>query len=85
MVKKGGKMKKLILLALFFTGCTTAGPYITNISSDGRGGLIIEKGRVQYNAFTGTVGNKDVSTTKIQVISESIIEKIEKINLDKIR
>ncbi len=35
------------------TGCTTAGPFVTNISSDGRGNLIIEKNTVHMNAFTG--------------------------------
>ena len=30
-----------ILLAMSLTACTTAGPYVTNISSDGKGGLYI--------------------------------------------
>ena len=73
----------LLLLAGFLSGCSAAGPYVTNISADGRGGLIIEKSKVQYNDFTGTVGNKDSSTTRIQVVPESMIEKVEKINLEK--
>ena len=74
-------MRWLIISAgLLLIGCTTAGPYVTNISSDGRGGLIIEKGKIQYNSFTGTVGNKDSFTTKIQVIPESLIKKMDKCN-----
>ena len=44
-----------ILLAMSLTACTTAGPYVTNISSDGKGGLNIEKCGVKMNAFLGTV------------------------------
>ena len=52
---------------LVVSGCSTAGPFITNISSDGRGGLIIEKAMVQYNSFTGSVSTKDHTTSTIQV------------------
>jgi hypothetical protein len=47
-------------------GCSTAGPFVTNISSDGKGGIIIEKTYVQYNSFMVTVTNKDSSTTRIK-------------------
>ena len=40
-----------ILLAMSLTACTTAGPYVTNISSDGKGGLNIEKCGVKMNSF----------------------------------
>lgn len=59
----------LPLLALFLVlgGCSTAGPYITNVSSDGRNGLNIEKCAVQMNAFMGTVSNINCTTQNIQL------------------
>jgi hypothetical protein len=52
---------------LVVAGCSTAGPFVTGISSDGRGGLIVEKAMVSYNSFTGTVSTKDHTTSTIQV------------------
>ena len=76
-------MKKLFILSLLaLTGCTTAGPFVTNISSDGKGGIIVEKSRIHYNDFTGTVSNKGSYTTKIQVVPESAIDKIEKMKAE---
>ncbi len=43
------------LLAASLGTCTTAGPYVTNISSDGDWGLTVEKCQVHMNAFMGTV------------------------------
>jgi len=48
-------------------GCTTAGPFVTNISSDGNGGLVIEKAMVEMNGFTGTVTNKNPTTSTIYI------------------
>ena len=66
------KIVPLVLLmgSVMLVGCSTAGPFVTNISSDGRGNLIIEKTKVEYNAFTGTVSNEDTTTTTIKVIPE---------------
>ena len=44
-------------------GCTTAGPYVTNISSDGAYGLNIEKCKVELNAFLGVVNTGECSNT----------------------
>jgi hypothetical protein len=55
---------------LFLSGCTSAGPFVTNISSDGRGNLIIEKTNVKLNAFMGTVSNEGGTTTTIKLIPE---------------
>lgn len=52
-----------LLLAL--TGCTTAGPYVTNISSNGANGLNIEKCSVHMNAFMGTVSTGECTTQSI--------------------
>lgn len=63
-------MKRLSLMALVtiaIAGCTTAGPFVTNISSDGAGGLNVDKCSVQMNAFMGTVSNKDCNTHSLRL------------------
>ena len=47
------------------TGCTTAGPFVTSISSDGKGGIIVEKNTVHCNGFTGTVSSGENPTTEV--------------------
>lgn len=60
----------VLAMGLVLGGCTSAGPYITNISSDGRGNLIIEKNTVHFNSFTGTVSSGANPTTQtVQVIA----------------
>ncbi|WP_095129664.1 hypothetical protein [Pseudomonas sp. Irchel s3h14] len=54
------------LLAVL-AGCTSAGPYVTNISSDGRNGLNIEKCSVEMNAFTNTVSTSECTTQNVQL------------------
>lgn len=63
-------------LALLGTGCTTAGPFVTSISSDGRGNLVIEKSMVQMNSFTGTVSNHASTTTTIRLFDLHEIERV---------
>ena len=56
--EKGEKMKKLYLilfLGFILAGCTTAGPFVTNISQNKNGTLSIEKCQVEHNAFTGAI------------------------------
>jgi type IV secretion system protein VirB7 len=62
-------MKYAIALALiiFSTGCSTAGPFVTGISSDGKGGLIIQKGYAEFNYFTGVLGNKEAGESTIKI------------------
>lgn len=69
---------RLTALGLILTtaSCTTAGPFVTSISSDGNGNLIIEKSMVEMNAFMGTVSNKDSSTTKIRLHDQRKLEKV---------
>jgi type IV secretion system protein VirB7 len=62
-------------LALLATGCTTAGPFVTSISSDGRGGLIVEKSMVKYNSFMGTVSNENTTTTTIKLVDREALER----------
>lgn len=67
------KMKYLILIMLVFmlVGCaTTAGPFVTGISSDGKGGLVIQKGYVEYNQFLGTIANKEAGESSIKLLPE---------------
>ena len=56
----------LCLLAVL-GGCTTAGPYVTNISSDGRNGLNIERCAVELNAFMGTVSTTECTSQNLQL------------------
>jgi len=73
-------MQKLAVLVVIAacavsTGCTTAGPFVTSISSDGRGNLIVEKNTVHHNAFTGTISSGDnPTTTSIKLIPESVLK-----------
>ena len=65
-------MKRIIgSLAAIATlaGCTTAGPYVTNISSDGRNGLNVEKCQVHFNAWMGAVSTGDCTSQKTQLTS----------------
>lgn len=67
---KGIHMKLNIMtlgLLAALAGCTTAGPYVTNISSDGRNGLNIEKCAVKMNAFMGTVSTAECTTQNLQL------------------
>ena len=79
-------MKTLAILATLavcsvLTGCSTAGPFVTNISSDGRGGLIIEKNIVHLNGFTGYISTGDNPTTStIQFIPASALQSGAQIN-----
>ncbi|MBF4207478.1 hypothetical protein D3C77_527500 [compost metagenome] len=54
-------------LVAALTGCTTAGPYVTNISSDGRNGLNIEKCAVKLNAFMGTVSTTECTSQNVRL------------------
>ena len=57
----------ITLIILFLSACTNAGPFVTNISSDGNRGLIIEKCQVHMNAFMGTVSNDNCTSTSIYI------------------
>lgn len=57
-------------MLVFLGGCSTAGPFVTGISSDGRGGLIIQKGYAEYNYFLGVLGNKEAGQSTIKFVPE---------------
>lgn len=58
-----------IVLLMLLQGCTTAGPYVTNISSDGNNGLNIEKCFVYYNPVLGVVSTGDCTSQNIKLRS----------------
>lgn len=60
----------VVFLSLFFVvGCTSkAGPFITNISSDGAGGLVVEKCMMSLNRMITTVENADCTNTSIKLL-----------------
>jgi|HubBroStandDraft_5_1064220.scaffolds.fasta_scaffold282443_2 hypothetical protein len=59
-------------VAVTVAGCTTeAGPYVTNISSDGKGDILVQKNTVLVNGFTGTVSTGPNPTQEvIRVVPE---------------
>lgn len=68
---EGTKMRKLMLLAVLLTGmvmfqgCTSAGPFVTDISADGDGGLVITKNTAVLDPFLGVIkdGNRPITYT----------------------
>lgn len=73
-MKKVGMMitgAGMLAVGLLLDGCTSAGPFVTNVSSDGKGNLIVEKNTVHMNAFMGTVSSGDNPITQtIRVVPE---------------
>ena len=56
----------LVCAVLMVAGCaTTAGPFVTNISSDGQGGLVIEKAMVEYSQWSEGISTKNHTTSTI--------------------
>jgi hypothetical protein len=71
---KMNKLKKIATLGITaavmtgVSGCSTAGPFVTNVSPDGKGGLIVEKNTVHFDWWTSSVSMGDTPTTQtIQV------------------
>ncbi|NMC62246.1 MAG: hypothetical protein GYA55_03675 [SAR324 cluster bacterium] len=66
-------MRLLLLLALFIIpslGCTSrAGPFVTNISSDGAGGLVVEKCMMSLNRQINTVENAECTSSNIKLFN----------------
>ena len=57
----------LILALLTVVGCSTAGPFVTSVSSNWRGGIVVEKCSITLNQFTSTISNKDCHQSQIQL------------------
>lgn len=68
-------MKKILAVSLALAtialaGCSSkAGPFVTNISSDGRGGLTVEKCMVRLDRTINTVESSDCTNTSIALSS----------------
>ncbi len=62
-------MKKyglIVIWALVLSGCASrAGPFVTNISSDGKGGLVVEKCMAKFDPWMSTVNNDNCTSTNI--------------------
>lgn len=68
-------MKKVIISLVFLSstilaGCSSqAGPFVTNISSDGRGGLVVEKCMVRLDRMINTVESSSCTNSGITLSS----------------
>jgi len=61
---KGAEMKRrflilLILCLIGLAGCSSAGPFVTDIGYDGEGNLVVTKNMIVLSNFSGTIGNGD--------------------------
>ena len=55
----------LILTAFVLSGCTYAGPFVTNISQNKDGSLNVEKCMVEHNAFSGAIATTNCTQSKV--------------------
>ncbi|MFO8008246.1 MAG: hypothetical protein R6V05_10970 [Candidatus Brocadiia bacterium] len=62
-----------LLLLIAAAGCTTnsIGQVVTNVSSDGRGGIIVEKGTLKQRSYMWTYVT-DVWIDNVQTISTGL-------------
>jgi hypothetical protein len=52
------RLLAVIVSVLGLAGCaTSAGPFVTNISSDGANGLVVEKCMARFDPWMSTVSN----------------------------
>jgi len=60
-----------VVVAAILSGCASqAGPFVTNISSDGKGGLMIEKCMVRLDRMINTVEASSCTNTPITLSNE---------------
>ena len=64
--------KTTIIFALLIISTTAAcsskaGPFVTNISSNGAGGIVVEKCMVRLDRMINTVESADCTNTTIQI------------------
>lgn len=60
-------MKKILFLCVFCASCTTAGPFVTNISNGGSNTINVEKCSVEFNGFTGAITNTGCNISRVQL------------------
>ena len=76
-------MRKTILLTIVSAvfalccGCTSLGPFVTNVSRDENGNLVVEKSIMELNTFTGNMSftNKTQSTIPLKDEQKQISDK----------
>lgn len=57
-----------LALALLAPGCVSkAGPYVTDVSADGRGNIHVTKCDVEFNKFFDTVNEGDCHQSTVHV------------------
>jgi len=52
----------LLSLAGLLSACTSAGPFVTNISNTGENKILVEKCEIEANSFTHTISNKNCTS-----------------------
>lgn len=62
-----------VLISVFFSGgllalssCSTAGPFVTNISNDGNGGITVEKCMAHFNPM-GFINTSDCTNSTVHL------------------
>ncbi len=64
-MKRSQLLIALLAALLFVGGCTSAGPYVTNVAFDGQGNLVVTKNTVRFNWFFGTIHNGEYENTTV--------------------
>ena len=66
-------MNRILAVAILLgmTGCSFAGPYVTNISPAGEQGILVEKCKVQFNSLTAKVSTEQCNTSYVWLGSTS--------------
>lgn len=55
----------LLVASIFIGGCFSAGPFVTELSYDEDGNLVVTKDTVEFNWFFGTLYTGEVAETTV--------------------
>ena len=60
-------MNRILAVAILLgmTGCSFAGPQVTNISPAGKNGILVEKCKVQFNSMTSNISTDSCNTSYV--------------------
>ena len=73
-MKKFGLLVIVFIILVVLIGCTTAGPFVTDVYSDGKGGLIVKKGYEELVCrWMGVIGDKSGEKT-IKLLSDEKVK-----------
>lgn len=62
------KFSLIAIVTIVLSGCMSrTGPYVTSISSDGRGGLVVDKCMVALNKWWGTMETDACSSSYVML------------------